>query len=173
LGILSVSYQSQPTAKLQKNQSHINWSVVTQLNSEKYIIEQSKNGQNFASIGEIAGDGTSNETKHYTHIHETPSIGINYYRIKQVDYDGKDSFSDIASVRYDRAEQTSICPNPATSEVTITTTEQTTLQIMDVYGRVLTKQDISERQNTLNLSQLPAGIFIFVVGEQRYKVLKE
>ena len=144
LGILPVSYQSQPTAKLQKKQTHINWSVVPQLNNEKYIIEHSKNGQNFASIGEIAGDGTSNETKHYTHIHETPSIGINYYHIKQVDYDGKDSYSDIASVRYDSAEQTSIYPNPATSEVTITTTEQTTLQIMDVFGRLLAIQDISE-----------------------------
>jgi len=88
-----------------------------------------------------------------------------------VDYDGKDSYSDIASVRYDSAEQISIYPNPATSEVTITTTEQTTLQIMDVYGRVLSKQDISEGQNTINLSQLPTGILIFVVGNQRYKVL--
>jgi trimeric autotransporter adhesin len=98
---------------------------------------------------------------------------MNYYRIKQVDYDGKYSFSDIASVRYDGNGESSIYPNPASSEVTITTTEPTSFQIMDVNGKVHSKQEISEGQNTINLAGLPTGIFIFVVGDQRYKVLKE
>ena len=98
---------------------------------------------------------------------------MNYYRIKQADYDGKYSFSDIASVRYDGNEETSIYPNPASSEVTLTTTGPPSLLIFDVYGRSLSKQDIFEGQNTINLSELPSGILIFVVGDQRYKVLKE
>jgi len=44
---------------------------------------------------------------------------------------------------------------------------------MFVYGRLLKMKDISEEQNTKNLSELPTGILIFVVGDQRYKVLKE
>jgi hypothetical protein len=44
---------------------------------------------------------------------------------------------------------------------------------MDVYGKVHSKQEISEGQNTINISGLPSGILIFVVGDQRYKVLKE
>jgi hypothetical protein len=60
-----------------------------------------------------------------------------------VDYDGKYNYNDIASVRYDGDSNISIYPNPTTSEVTITTSEPTTLQIMDVYGRLLTIQDIS------------------------------
>ena len=80
------------------------------------------------------------------------------YGVKQVDYDGQYSYSDIASVGYDGNGETNIYPNPATSEVTITTTASTSLQIMDVYGRVLTKEDISEGQNTINLAELPTGI---------------
>jgi len=170
---LPITYYTQPLATLQDIQTHITWSVSTQINHAKYIIEHSKDGKNFTPIGEIAGDGTSNETKHYEYIHTSPSIGINYYRIKQVDFDGQYSYSDIASVRYDGSGETKIFPNPAKSEVTITTSNQTTLQIIDVYGRVLSKQDISEGQNTINLGQLPRGILIFVVGDKRYKVLKE
>lgn len=118
----------------------------------------------------MAGDGTNNETKHYEYTHTSPSIGINYYRIKQVDYDGKHSYSDIASVIYDGGGETNIYPNPATSEVTISTKVPTSVQVMDLYGRVLIKQDISEGQNTINLSELPSGILIFVVGDQRYLV---
>ena len=173
LAVLPIIYENQPNARLENNQTHITWSVATQLNNEKYIIEHSKDGRTFSPIGEIAGDGTSNETKHYEYIHSSPFIGINYYRIKQVDYDGQYSYSDIASVRYDGNGETNIYPNPATSQVTITTSVPTTLQIMDVYGRLLTKQDISEGQNTINLPALPAGILIFAVGDQRFKVLKE
>ncbi|MBK6331219.1 MAG: T9SS type A sorting domain-containing protein [Bacteroidetes bacterium] len=90
-----------------------------------------------------------------------------------MDYDGNYSYSDIASVRFDGDGETSIYPNPATSQVNISTTVPTTLQIMDVYGRVLTKQDLSEGQNTINLSEHPSGILIFAVGDQRFKVLKE
>jgi hypothetical protein len=44
---------------------------------------------------------------------------------------------------------------------------------MDVYGKVLSKHGISDGQNTINLSELPSGIIIFVVENQRFKVLKE
>jgi hypothetical protein len=186
--ILPVRYFRQPSAKLQNNQTHITWSIASQLNNEKYIIEHSnpesfREALTFSPIGEIAGDGISNETKHYTFIHKKIcddiytvgciSYGVNYYRIKQVDYDGNYSYSDIASVRFDGDGETSIYPNPATSQVNISTTVPTTLQIMDVYGRVLTKQDLSEGQNTINLSEHPSGILIFAVGDQRFKVLKE
>jgi hypothetical protein len=171
-GVLPMTYHALNVVS-KNNQCHIIWSVASQVNNEKYIIEHSNDERNFSIIGEIAGDGTNNETKHYEYIHTLPSIGINYYRIKQQDYDGKYSYSEIASVRYDGDGETSIYPNPATSEVTISTTEPTSVQVMDVYGRLLVNRDISDRQNTINLSELPTGILIFVVGDQRFKVLKE
>jgi hypothetical protein len=76
-------------------------------------------------------------------------------------------------VRYDGNGENSIYPNPATSEVTISTTEPTSVQVMDVYGRLLFNRDISDRQNTINLSELPTGILFFVVVDQRFLVLKE
>lgn len=173
LAPMPITYQNQPIVKVQNNRTQITWSVSTQLNNDKYTIEHSTDGRSFSPIGEIAGDGTSNIIKHYEYIHTSPSIGINFYRIKQVDYDGQYSYSDITSVRYDGDNKINIYPNPVTSEVTITTYEKTTLQIMDVFGRVLSKQDISEGQNTINLAELPIGILIFVAGDQRFKVLKE
>jgi Secretion system C-terminal sorting domain len=170
---LPVIWKSSTTAIIKNKSTHITWAVASQINNDKYIIEHSKDGRNFSSIGEIEGNGTTNETNHYEYIHTSPSIGINYYRIKQVDYDGKYSYSDIAPVRYEGDSSINIYPNPTTSEVTVTTSEPSSIQIFDVYGRVLSKQDISEGQNTINISGLPSGILIFVVGDRRFKVLKE
>ena len=76
------------------------------------------------------------------------------------------------TVRYDGNRETNIFPNPATSEVTITTTASTSVQVMDVYGRVLTKQDISEGQNTINLSAFPSGVYHVGINNQRIKLIK-
>ena len=51
-----------------------------------------------------------------------------------------------------------------------TTTAPTSIQIMDFYDRLMITQDISEGQNTINISTLPTGTLIFVLGEQRYLV---
>jgi hypothetical protein len=66
-----------------------------------------------------------------------------------------------------------IYPNPVTDEVKIQTSNISTLQIIDVYGRTLSIQPILEGQNTLNLSEFPSGILIFVIADQRIRVLKE
>jgi len=172
-GTLPLDWLTQTTAIIKSKTAQITWSVANQTNNNRYIIEHSNDGKRFIEIGVIQGDGTSSQEKHYHFIHKKPSIGINYYRIKQVDYDAKYSYSDVASVRYDSAEETSIYPNPATSEVTINTPEQTTVQIMDVYGKLVSHHYLTEGQNIINLSQLPSEILIFAVGNQRFKVLKE
>ena len=172
--VLPVTWLSSPTATIKNKFSQISWSVASQVNNSHFIIEHSSDGKSYSEIGKVHGHGNTSETKHYTYIHETPSIGINYYRIKQVDYDGQSSYSDVASVVYESdGGDVRIYPNPASSEVTISTTEPTSVQVMDMYGRVLINQDISEGQNTLEISELPSGILIFVVGDQRFKVLKE
>ena len=170
---LPVVFQGKLSANNYKADIQLQWSVATQINNEKYVVEHSADGKNFATIGEIAGDGTSYEIKNYDFIHTAPSIGVNYYRIKQIDVNGKYSYSDIASIRYDGNGETKIYPNPAASEVTITTTGSAFLQIIDVQGKILSKQTISEGQNTINLAGLPKGILIFMVGNQRFRVLNE
>lgn len=101
VAVLPITYLKPLEVAQKQNIINLSRSIATQLNNVKYIIEHSKDGRNFLPIGKIAGDGTTNETKHYEYIHKSPSIGMNYYRIKQVDYDGKYSYSDIASVRYE------------------------------------------------------------------------
>ena len=120
-GTLPLEWLAKTTAIIKSKTAQITWSVANQTNNNRYIIEHSNDGRNFSIIRAIAGNGTSTETKHYEYIQTSPSIGINYYRIKQVDYDSKYSYSNIATVSYGGAEETSIYPNPATSEVTITT----------------------------------------------------
>jgi monoamine oxidase len=78
---LPVTWLSSLVAKVKDNHIHIFWGVSSQQNNSKYIIEHSSDDLKFSSIGEIQGDGTSSEIKHYEFIHTSPSLGNNYYRI--------------------------------------------------------------------------------------------
>jgi hypothetical protein len=114
------------------------WSVASQVNNSHFIIEHCTDGRLYSEKGKVQGHDNTPETKHYTYIHETPSKGINYYRIKQVDYDGQGSYSDVGSVMYEPdSKEISIYPNPAMSEVTISITASTSMQVMDVYSRLV------------------------------------
>lgn len=150
------------------------WSIVTQINIDKYIIEHSKDCKDFSPIGEIDGDGTHNEERHYAYTHNNPSVGVNYYRIKLVDYDGKFSYSDIASVRYKDNGETIIYPNPATSEVTVEVSEPLEVLVTDTMGRVLHKQTVNKENNVVDLSGMPSGLLIFSLQNgHKVKVLKD
>jgi hypothetical protein len=91
-----------------------------------------------------------------------------------VDYDGKYSYSDIASVRYDGNGETSIYPNPASSEVTVEVSEPLEVLVTNIMGRVLHKQTVNKENNVVDLSGMPSGLLIFSLQNgHKVKVLKD
>ncbi|MBK9254993.1 MAG: hypothetical protein IPM42_05855 [Saprospiraceae bacterium] len=63
--VMPITYLKPLEASSKNNDINLTWSTANQFNNERYIVEHSPNGRNFLSIGEISGDGTNNETKHY------------------------------------------------------------------------------------------------------------
>jgi hypothetical protein len=70
------------------NTNVITWKTATEINNEKFILERSSNVNNWISITEIPGSGTSTSTKTYSYVDMSPDNGVNYYRLTQVDWDG-------------------------------------------------------------------------------------
>ncbi len=100
---------------------------------------------------------------------------MNYYRIKQVDYDGQYSYSDVTSATYEPSGETIIYPNPVnTNVVTISTPEAAVVTISDVYGRIVETQSVDVGKNEINMQHMPSGFYIFTLGNgERNKILKE
>ncbi|MBK8054014.1 MAG: FAD-dependent oxidoreductase [Saprospiraceae bacterium] len=169
---LPVTWHSDVKATNINNYNLIEWSVASQVNNQQYIIEHSSDGARFLAIGEIPGDGNNNDTKHYEFKHSSPQLGINYYRVKQVDYDGNISFSNITSVNYIEDNEINIFPNPAGLEVNVGIASDALLKIKDINGKLHLKQDIYKGINKVNLEGIPSGMLIFSIGNLRFNVLK-
>ncbi len=102
----------------QKNGSKVTlqWATASEKNSDHFEIERSRNGSDFESIALVQAVRTSNNIRNYIQDDMNPLLGLSYYRLKEVDMDGKIQYSDIRTVNYGRTANTNLYPNPATSE---------------------------------------------------------
>ena len=81
----------------------LSWETATELNNDRFEIEWSRDAASFVHIGEIDGNGTTDMLKRYMFVDNQPLSGINYYRLRQVDYDGQFEYSPIISVELEES----------------------------------------------------------------------
>lgn len=99
------------------NSNQLKWVTATETNNKLFEIQHSTNGTEFNVVGTIDGKGTSNVLTNYQFKHNNPSNNSNnYYRLKQIDYDGKYSYSAIIAINngdYLATASATIYPNPS------------------------------------------------------------
>lgn len=77
---------------------NLEWMTVTEENNSHFIIQRTLDGVDYEDIGMVEGAGTSNDPIDYTYVDRRPYMGTSYYRLKQVDYDGKFGYSEVVAV---------------------------------------------------------------------------
>lgn len=153
-----------------KNQyNKLYWETVVEINNSHFLIEKSEDGKNFNVIGEIKGAGNSNSNINYEFKDSSIESPLNYYRLKQIDFDGNYTYSDIIAIRSkDKIWSLSdIYPNPFNNELNldISTLEKQEVNIVvyDVYGKINYNEKIqlNEGNNKLryNFEYLNKGIY--------------
>ncbi len=96
----------------------LKWSTAGEINNDHFIVEKRTDGINFTSIGNVLSAGNGNTVRHYSYIDTKTVNGNNYYRIQQVDRDGRFKYSVIVHVNMAGAIF-SVFPNPAKTKTTV------------------------------------------------------
>ncbi len=159
-------------AEVRKTSTLLSFSTATETNNSHFAIERSADARVFSEIGQVRGAGTTQEPQSYTYTDERPLAGINYYRLRQVDYDGTESFSPVVSVVFGKQDRITLAPSPATDRVRIQLDEALRTdglwQVYDNTGRqVLSGAWEAETADyELDVNTLPEGMYTFrlVVG---------
>lgn len=120
---------------------HLSFSTATERNNDYFSIERAASGLDFQSIGMVQGAGDAAETSIYYFVDEYPLAGLNFYRLKQVDFDGRFSYSKVLSVTVGKIGSISLSPSPAIDQLHVNL-EKALLndgrwQIFDYSGRLL------------------------------------
>ena len=97
----------------------LNWSTASETNSDYYTIEKTRDGYNFETVVTMDAAGNSNALLHYATKDNSPYQGISYYRLKQTDFNGAFTYSDLQMVDFNSNQAFSfeIYPNPADGSI--------------------------------------------------------
>jgi hypothetical protein len=99
-------------ASSQKDHVTLKWATATELNNSHFTVERSSDGYTFFCLDNVKGQGTTNAVSNYSYKDSRPGFGRIYYRLVQVDYDGRSKTSDIVSVKHDPSPELTAFPNP-------------------------------------------------------------
>jgi hypothetical protein len=158
------------------NTALLQWSTYSESNTSQFIIERSTDGINYIAIGTVPASENSNTKKQYRFTDEHPATGINYYRLKQTDKDGKFSYSSIRNVSFAGNNFTiTVKPNPVTKGmVNINSTVNCNrIELRDATGRLIKTAAANGMQTQLPVQDVSSGIyFITVVTDNGRKVEK-
>lgn len=93
--------------------NNLKWVTATEINNDYFTLERSIDGRSFKSIAQIKGAGNSTQDLAYNFLDVWAAEGINYYRLKQTDFDGKFTYSNIIAIRSVKTDELfSVYPNP-------------------------------------------------------------
>ncbi|NRB52425.1 MAG: T9SS type A sorting domain-containing protein [Saprospiraceae bacterium] len=120
--------------------AYLEWETLTESNNDYFSIEHSTDAKSFRSIAQVKGEGTTFTPQSYSYHDRQAKPGINYYRLRQVDFDGQYEYSDMKSVWISRnSAELSVYPNPSHGSFQVQLPEQFSagalLQLIDSQGR--------------------------------------
>jgi hypothetical protein len=149
---------------------NINWHTSTELNTSHFIIQHGTDGSSFTDIGTVKAIGSG--ANGYQFTDNSPTNGINYYRLKSVDKDGAFTYSKVVSVQFTvNSNQLTVFPNPSKSSITISGNHIVSIQVVDNMGKIIKTQALKDATNpTLSISGLSAGIYHLCVQTTDGKV---
>lgn len=160
-------------AKQSGEQVKLDWATQSESNSDRFEVERSTNGKDFKVIATIRAAGNSTLTQNYSAIDNNPENGNNYYRLRQVDLDGKFTYSMIKTLKWSTIELVKLYPNPVRNMVNVRFTpernETTAITLFDGSGKTLQRRNIaavagSNMVTAWNVEGLAPGIYFFRIN---------
>lgn len=154
---------------------YLEWVTESEINNDYFTIEKSKNGIDFELVEIVKGAGNSLVELTYLTKDDKPYNGVSYYRLKQTDYNGAFTYSELKSVTFGTAnlfESSNLYPNPTNGErlsLNINTSKTGNLEIFitTIEGKMVLEQNLfidgsasSYEINILNEINLPKGLYL-------------
>jgi len=155
-------------AKSNSDHIAITWATISENNNEYFTVEKSKDATNFEPVGIVKGAGNSNELLQYSLNDYSPFAGVSYYRLKQTDFDGKFTYSDMVAVDFNNADEFAVYPNPFKTSLTFEMNEallagQAELRIYNTMGKEEIVTSIGNGITTIETGNIPSGLYYYNV----------
>lgn len=150
----------------------LDWSTATEINNKGFEIQRAVGPElergDWTTIGFVEGNGNSFETIYYSFVDHSPVSAVNYYRLKQIDYDGVFEYSKIVHVEVKNIQDLSVIPNPVSNgsfqlSLAREDFEHVQLYFFDKLGRMVRHIQLAENEMNIDTEGLVKGTYSLVV----------
>ncbi|MBK8557604.1 MAG: T9SS type A sorting domain-containing protein [Lewinellaceae bacterium] len=165
--MLTIKAAPSPTSTL------LSFTTASERNNAYFAIERSTEGTRWVEIGQVAGAGNSSALRNYSFTDAAPMKGVNYYRLRQVDFDGKYSLSPVVTVVFGETIGLQLFPNPTSEAIQVRLEEayrnDAHWNVFDRAGRLVMDGSLEAETTDLNIPvfRLPAGMYVLRLASDR------
>ncbi|HRH57929.1 MAG: T9SS type A sorting domain-containing protein [Chitinophagales bacterium] len=161
------------------------WKTASELNNDYFEVMRSSDAIQWEAIGKVKGSRNSKQVISYEFKdNHPPGNSINYYRLKQVDLNGQFEYSIIIPVRFslptkEKNGNIVMYPNPTNSEIFIKVEDNVNapleldMQVYNPFGQNICNIKLDKNVQSVNLSNYPVGMYIFIAGDKLFRIYKE
>lgn len=142
----------------------LDWVTASEKDNKGFYVERSHDGRNFETLGFVSATANAAAVSAYTYTDAKPYYGFNYYRLKQVDYDGQYDYSWIVNTSVTN-ESIKVYPNPATNVIRLESagSGSGSWKLSNAVGTSVKTGTLSGKE--INISELPPGMYILTIME--------
>jgi hypothetical protein len=141
----------------------LNWSTASERDNAYFTVERSRDGERFEDILTVPGAGNSLVVRHYADTDPMPHPGLSFYRLRQTDFDGQNTVSDVVSVWMGAHDRPPLAVHAASDLLTAYHSFEPGARytLIDMTGRLLsTGTTTQEGSLHLPLGGLPGGVYM-------------
>jgi hypothetical protein len=152
----------------------LNWQTAAETNNRGFGVERSKDGQTWTEFNFVKATAAYGAGSQYATADNSPAKGMNYYRLKQIDSDGKATYSAVKVVNFNANGATvSIYPNPTRGRVNVNVSEvagKVFYSIVQVNGKTVLSGTFTSgtNVNAIDVSALPKGTYLINVSGNQF-----
>ncbi|MBN2745810.1 MAG: T9SS type A sorting domain-containing protein, partial [Bacteroidales bacterium] len=148
---------------------NLTWVTASEINNSHFEVLRSYDAVNFEVIGLVEGHGTSNIIRQYSSQDNPANSGMVYYRLRQIDFDGRFEFSEIISVSISANGELSVFPNPANSSdlinVNMSVEDDYEFSIYNLQGKLVKNEKFRGNQIQISAAEFAPGIYLIRVKD--------
>ncbi len=145
----------------------LEWATASEQNSDVFIVERAEDGEHFDPIAVLDGAGNSSSVLEYRVNDPDPLVGMNYYRLRNVDLDGAEVVSEVVAIEFTPRNIPQLFPNPGSGTVSYRLPEGVRtpcrIELRDLSGRLVLSLMATAISGTMELGGLAPGTYSVVL----------
>lgn len=164
-------------AECKNKEVHLNWLTASEINNQYFSVEKSSNAKEWQEIGTVDGNGNTSKMSNYYYIDHGSEIYSSFYRLKQFDYDGRHSYSNVINIRNCGNDNpgVDVFPNPTSGKLYISFNNDEdkfiSSSLYNPFGKLIFHSLVQEK--AIDFTDKGTGIYILQLHMQSGILIKK